>query len=310
MKLNWAVKTIGDWRKLTSQAPISNWMQTWPYAQALWRRDYKKTRIASVEKDGDVIAVMYVQEIKLGPVQIVEINRGPIWIKPKPTLSDLKELALEIRREFPKRWLQSFKWLPEWPHSEKAHQSMLECGFKMKAQTFETIIIDITPSEEDLRKNLEQKWRNSLNKAEKSNLNIKIETSAKNLAPFLTRYNAHKFEKRFVGPSAQFIAEEFKEALNLGDASLLWCYQGEEPIAGLYIFTHGTTATYRVGWNTEAGRKANAHYVLLWETIKYLKKLNVEKFDLGGILSDEEPGLTHFKMGLGGEKYKLLNFYQ
>jgi lipid II:glycine glycyltransferase (peptidoglycan interpeptide bridge formation enzyme) len=67
---------------------------------------------------------------------------------------------------------------------------------------------------------------------------------------------------------------------------------------------HGTSASYRLGWNSPEGRVAQAHYLLVWKAIEILKKQNIETFDLGGILAQDTTGFNTFKQGLNGGHFK------
>jgi lipid II:glycine glycyltransferase (peptidoglycan interpeptide bridge formation enzyme) len=64
-----------------------------------------------------------------------------------------------------------------------------------------------------------------------------------------------------------------------------------------------------VGWSDEAGRKANAHNLLLWRGIDYLKKLGIERLDLGGVNTRVLPGISRFKLGTGGRLLTLAGTY-
>ena len=95
--------------------------------------------------------------------------------------------------------------------------------------------------------------------------------------------------------------EEITTAFQTGDGFLLWAYVDNVPVAGIAILMHGNSGSYRIGWNTEVGRKVNAHYNLLWNAILTLKELGLEYFDLGGIKPDDAKGISHFKTGIGGK---------
>jgi lipid II:glycine glycyltransferase (peptidoglycan interpeptide bridge formation enzyme) len=64
-----------------------------------------------------------------------------------------------------------------------------------------------------------------------------------------------------------------------------------------------------VGWADEAGRKSNAHNLLLWRGIDYLKKAGIERLDLGGVNTRDLPGISRFKLGSGGRVLTLAGTY-
>ncbi|MBW2127632.1 MAG: peptidoglycan bridge formation glycyltransferase FemA/FemB family protein [Deltaproteobacteria bacterium] len=82
-------------------------------------------------------------------------------------------------------------------------------------------------------------------------------------------------------------------------------YEGR-PVGGIAIACHGIAATYLVGWNGPEGRRLKANQFILWQAISYLKLHGFHWFDLGGIDPDRTPGITKFKLGLGGQVYELV----
>ncbi len=302
MEFDWSKKTIGEWRALLMKAQKANWMQTWPYAQACFKRDYKTTRLAVIKKQGAEIGIMAVQEIKLGPIQIVNLFRGPLWLIANPTQAHFLEFAETFKTEFPDKIFQRLRWMPSWEVDQETQSLLEKIGFKKRKEYFLTIWLDLKKSTDELRSDLKQKWRNSLNKSEKLSLEIVKDVSLSRLDLFLKFYVQHKKIKNFHGPTPAFLKEEFSTAFQAGDAFLLWAYVKKRPIAGVAIVIHGKTASYRFGWNTEDGRKANAHYNLLWNAILTLKANGIELFDLGGLKPDEAKGISHFKSGVGGSR--------
>ncbi len=82
-----------------------------------------------------------------------------------------------------------------------------------------------------------------------------------------------------------------------------------EPVAGITVVRHGTSATYLLGWNGPMGRKANANNLLLWSAVRLLKSEGCRWFDLGGLDPWNMPGITEFKRGTRGREYRLVGEY-
>ena len=73
--------------------------------------------------------------------------------------------------------------------------TMKTFGFTKRRETFSTSIINLCLSKEVLRKNLKQKWRNALNKSEKSELEVKVDQTGASLDAFLEGYELDKKKK-------------------------------------------------------------------------------------------------------------------
>ena len=70
--------------------------------------------------------------------------------------------------------------------------------------------------------------------------------------------------------------------------------------------SHGSAATYLLGWNGEEGRRLKANHFLLWNAMLLLKEQGIRWFDLGGFDIDNTPGISEFKLGVNGKRYALL----
>ena len=58
-----------------------------------------------------------------------------------------------------------------------------------------------------------------------------------------------------------------------------------------------------------AGRRAQAHNVLLWRAIEGLKDTGADWLDLGGVDARRAPGIARFKLGLGARLFTLSGTY-
>ena len=90
------------------------------------------------------------------------------------------------------------------------------------------------------------------------------------------------------------------------DGFLLTAKVGTELVAATWSLTHGTTATYLLGWISDRGKRIGAHHLLLWKTAMLLKSNSYSYFDLGGINEESLDGISSFKLGMGGSSYSLI----
>ena len=305
MHLDFSLRTVGEWRDFLNKAERTSWTQTFSYATAVAKVAHESTRFATLQKDSETIGVVAIQELKLGPLHFVTITRGPLWFKGHENSENMKEFMHLMQKTFPKRPLRRIRWMPEWALEKELGFDFIEqAGFKKTKTTFETLWLDLTPSLEELKKKLNRKWRNHLSKAERSPLEISIDNKGAHLDQFLRSYDIFKAQKKFEGPNGSFFKHEIETARPFKDALILWARLNDIPVAGVVVIKHGNSASYRVSWNTAEGRLHNAHFLLLWKAIEILKKMNIQHFDLGGILPDDNDGLNIFKLGMNGTRFK------
>ncbi len=69
----------------------------------------------------------------------------------------------------------------------------------------------------------------------------------------------------------------------------------------------GNRAIYLLGATNEQGMKVKCAYLMQWRMIQWLKETEVVYYDLGGINPEKNPGVYHFKEGLGGQDVLYLN---
>lgn len=305
MTLNYTLRTVGEWRELLKKTHRATWTHTFQFAKAVAKVKQSSTHFVTIERNSEVIGIVAIQEMKLGPIHLVTIHRGPLWIKGHETFANLQEFSTLFNKTYPKRLLRRIRWLPEWHLDDpEAHYFIEKSPFNPTRQSFETLWLDLSPSLSEIRKALQQKWRNCLHKAERSPLTVTVDVTGTHLDVFIKNYEHFKSRKKFEGPNGKFFKEEIQTALPYRDALILWAKQDGIPVAGIAMMKHGDTASYRLGWNTPEGRRSNAHYLLLWRAIEALKSYNITSLDLGGIIPDDNDSFNKFKLGLSNSRFK------
>jgi len=92
---------------------------------------------------------------------------------------------------------------------------------------------------------------------------------------------------------------------NSGQVMVSQMWQGSGVIAAMVFLRHGTSATYHIGWTSDAGRAARAHHVILMKATQELSKKGVSQIDLGFYDTTNAPGLAMFKRGSGADIQSL-----
>lgn len=185
-----------------------------------------------------------------------------------------------------------------------------------------TIKINLIPNETTLLRNLEKDTRNLLNRTFKNNLSVKTSKDSPQVTreQFVTLWQQNAKEKHFNGASDTEIGNLY-EYFKQGQSELIFIFKPDsnEPLAGALIMNNPAVKTshYMHAFSTLEGRKQNASYRLLWESILYAKtKFNSKIFDLEGIYDERYPqstkhwqGFTLFKKGFGGETYTYIGSF-
>lgn len=240
----------------------------------------------------------------------VVIDRAPLWFDGYGSQDHLKAFLQALRREFPKRWGRKIRFIPEMHDSEESRAALIQAGFKHQpGSSYQTYIMDLSKSLDDIKAGLKKRWRNALTKAEKNKMEIQWDQDLTHLEWLLKAYNLDRKIKLYDGPSVNITRALAKGLHAKGDLLLGRAVAGGQTIGAVLIFCHGRGATYQIGWNAQAGRDLGAHYILLWSALEQLKQRGIDSFDLGGVNDKDAKGVKIFKQGLGGAELRLPGIY-
>ena len=306
----WDKATQDDWAGLYTAIPKTNIIQTFPYAKAMRDIRQQVTRFGVIHVNGAEAGLVQIQEIKLlGFIHFVFMDRGPLWFSP---VNDevIHAFFEKMNKDYPRRFGRKRRFIPELPQSDIYQEMMEKNGFTEEHHGYQSIWMDLSLSEEELRANLKSKWRNQLKRAEGTELKVVEDPVLLDLPWLVHHYMEDRMEKKYSGPSPKLIHALCHHAMKQGQTPLfLKALKGRNNIAGILVFVHGSSATYQVGWTGPGGRKTYAHNLLLWQAMLALKARGVKYFDLGGLNEDSAEGVARFKRGLGGEEYQLLGTF-
>jgi lipid II:glycine glycyltransferase (peptidoglycan interpeptide bridge formation enzyme) len=173
-------------------------------------------------------------------------------------------------------------------------------------ESYRTVMLDLRPSLDTLRRGLDQKWRNQLNRAERNGLRVYRDCGSRALSAFAGIYRQMLERKRFVAPGLDSYARMQTALPQRQKLQVFVCEEAGHPVAGLVLATVGATGTYILGATNDLGMRCKGAYLLQWRAIEYMKEQGLEQYDLGGINVRANPGVAHFKRGLGGVEWDYL----
>lgn len=278
--------------------------QTWEYGEAKAASDNSTAIRALVIKGKNPIVVtqMHVKDNR------VAINRGPVVLtRDWKTDHSLGMVALSCLYQY---WVKSKNFTlciaPNFFDNADTHRELLNIGFRQNGWPHRSsILVDLSKSEEQLRKNLHQKWRNQLNRAERLGLGLEIATNEAELAFFVRKYEEAQREKNYSGLSDTFISALGSACSAGSNLKVFYAVANGQKVAAILVACFFDSCHYLAGWNSEDGRKFYAHNYLLWQGLMNCKQMGFKWFDMGGIDPEKHPSITFFKRGIGGSEYTL-----
>jgi lipid II:glycine glycyltransferase (peptidoglycan interpeptide bridge formation enzyme) len=186
-----------------------------------------------------------------------------------------------------------------------------------------TIVVDLTPAEEDILAAMKQKARYNIRLAVRRGVTVRPGT----LDDLPTFYRLSEITGRRDGFGVHSL-EYFRAAYELfGPECVLLLAEVEgETLAGVMVFVHGPTAYYLFGASSDAHREKMPAYLLQWEAMRWARGRGCRRYDLWGIPDADEAtleanftihgqesaglwGVYRFKRGFGGQVVRAVGAF-
>jgi hypothetical protein len=300
-----------EWSELLTRFDDATINQTWSYGSVRWGKD--NLRHLVLKREGMILAAAQLRIVKTPVLKagIAYISWGPMWRlrRRQRDLTYLQQMFRALRNEYVvRRGLLLRVRLNVYDNGSESNEirAMIESeGFRWKASTYRTLLLDLEPSVEQLRMNLTKEWRKNLKKAESNNLRIIQGTGDELYQPVSILYRELLSRKNF---ASRINVDQFRDIQkDLPDPlkmRIMLCEFEGEPIAALVSSNLGDTGIELVAATADKALKLNASYLLRWQTLQWLKDSGCQSYDLCGIDPEMNPGGYQFKMGLAGKAGK------
>lgn len=207
------------------------------------------------------------------------------------------------------------------PGGEAVCADLMQRGWRFSQDQIQfrnTVLLDVSPPEEDILARMKQKTRYNVRLAAKKGVTVRVgdekdfallyrmyaETAARD--GFIIR-EEHYYQtvwKTFSGLKVGRLEAEKVETIQPICQPLIAEVEGE-PVAAVFLFAFAGRAYYVYGMSREAHREKMPTYLLQWEAMKWAKARGCNIYDLWGAPdvfdeSDSLWGVFRFKEGLGG----------
>ncbi|PKN93490.1 MAG: hypothetical protein CVU44_09055 [Chloroflexi bacterium HGW-Chloroflexi-6] len=171
-----------------------------------------------------------------------------------------------------------------------------------------TVILDVSTSEEEMLARMKQKTRYNVRLGPKKDVVVRVGNESD--WPMLYKmYAETSVRDGFVIRDEGYYQTVW--GLFKGMAEPLIAEVDGEPVAAVFLFAFGGRAYYVYGMSREAHREKMPTYLLQWEAMKWAKARGCSSYDLWGAPdvfdeSDSMWGVFRFKDGLGGQVLRTL----
>lgn len=237
---------------------------------------------------------------------------GNYWYLPKgPGVLDVSELKATIKYLKPfaaNNGVFCIKIEPELHDNVSVHKSLVSLGFHKTSPVqpnASTVLIDLTPSVDEIMAGLNQKGRHAIRRGERDGVTTKTvdltEESMKQMFELLNETAAGRFESS-VRPY-EYYKEFWTSLVENGHGQLFFAYVDDHLVAGAFCMLLGTKGLYKDGASVRERTVYGASHLLQWHAIQWMKEHGALVYDFCGaphssVIADESHpfyGIGRFK---------------
>jgi hypothetical protein len=299
VELQWLGSEDAGWERLYATAIRANLLQSWEYGEAKASTSGGVARRGVFTVCGNVLAIMVAIQRWPG---VCRVNRGPLFLR-QPTPAELEGVLQALTRAFRGRVLSI---APNLEGNAENWLRLARCGYRtVKARPWVTVWQDLCLAETTSKAGMASNWRNRLNFADRAGLILDTDQGDDAFKWLVSRHQ----EAAEMNAYSSTPIEILNTLRRAGSMLVFRAKTAGIPVAGIGVARHGCSATYLIGWNGPDGRNLKANHFLLWHSSVWLRNSGVCAFDLGGIDEVNLPGITEFKLGMGGCRVEYVGEY-
>jgi lipid II:glycine glycyltransferase (peptidoglycan interpeptide bridge formation enzyme) len=308
-----------EWSGLLCQFDDASIYQTWSYGAVRWGR----TQLSHVvlKRNGQAVAMAQVRVLKLPAMRtgIAYVRWGPLCrLRGAPfDAAAFQQITQALKHEYVGRRGLLLRVIPPAfesdPFGPEVKINLAAIGMMQPSPSlpYHTLRVRLDQPVAELRKKLDQKWRNCLNSAERNGLQVVQAPTLELYDKFLSAYREMRARKPF--ETTVDVAEFRKMQAELPPPLKLEtfiCEQEGKLLNAIVVSAVGDSAIYLLGATSGDGLKMKGAYLLQWHAIQWLRARGCRWYDLGGINAERNPGVYHFKSGLSGEDAHQLGTFE
>jgi hypothetical protein len=297
------------WHETLLNFGDANFYQTWSYGAVRWGEPRMSHLI--LKKNNRIVSIAQLRIVKIDWLKAgaAYLNWGPLWklkdqkMEMQHFYNMLRALYLEYvdRRGFMLRILP--KIIPE-SEKDAIYNAFKNENFRYSPDPQQTVVVDLSVSMDDLRKNLPKGIRHSLNAAARYRLELSEINDETTFAFVLDIFKEMQRRKNYVAfGSPEEIISIYKDLYNSIKQKMIICKHEGEPVAVMGWQTMGHYGFPIVACTGDKALKLKAGTLLFWKMIEYYKKHGFIGCDLAGVNPKKNPGGYFFKKSLAGRNY-------
>ena len=281
--------------------------QTWPYQECRSQQDKQDVIRAIVrEKCGNVcmMAQVRVKTIPLINSRIGYVQWGPLVRKHDGMICDDPEafrLFADALMDHGLTVLRAVPAVMQNVENQSVVKGLNSVSYSLAHDApYRTFIVDVSDSEEGIRKRLHKSFRRDLKYAEKRDIEIRSGYDQQLFGILSDMYAESKKRKGFQGLEIEEFAIPQCILSESEKMKVFVALQNDQPVSTLLSTELGDSAIVLLAASNEMGLQLGSSYLLWYQACISAHGKGLTWCDLGGIDPDENPNVYKFKSRLGG----------
>lgn len=208
---------------------------------------------------------------------------GKVWYTPKgpsvASLDDLKSLLAEITPFAKKNGVFSYKIEPELPHD--TDMSGIGVRTSPVQYNYATVLVDLSPSLDDILMHMNQKGRHAVRRAERDGVSVKaVDTTDENCKIMYDLLAETGAGAGFAIRPAEYYRQFYRRYGKNGQ--LFFAYFEGRVVAGAFAMVQGKKSMYKDGASVRERPAYGASHLLQWHVMQWAKSRGSLQHDLAG----------------------------
>ncbi|MBI3977248.1 MAG: peptidoglycan bridge formation glycyltransferase FemA/FemB family protein [Chloroflexi bacterium] len=305
-----------EWNGAVAALSTGHILQSWEWGALKGRLGWEPVRLLFT-RGGQVVAAASVlfRRARLPGLAMAYAPKGPCVDTADPaTLGQVLTSLADVAR---RRGAAFLRIDPDISLEQSAALRAVEgAGFRPapeQVQYRNTMIVDLRPSVEELRKRLRQDAKYNTNLARRRGVAV-VEGSADDLPLFYDVYRETSERDHFLIRPYAYYADIWRHFLDRGMARILFARHEEDTLAGAILLVLGDRVWYMYGASRGRHRQLKPNHLLQWEAMLWAKAQGAVSYDMWGLPNVLEPGqpmwgVVEFKQSFGGQIYRWIGAY-
>lgn len=311
------IRAVREEERALYNSVVDHPLQSWEWGE------FRKTTGVAVERLGfyENGTLKKGLQVTFHPLPVIGKTAGyvPKGFQPdEDQLSALKKLGAQHNALFIK--LEPNVSVPA-SEAETQHQALQkflldhDCQPGRPMFTQYSFELDLTPSEETLLQNLASKTRYNVRLAQKKGVEIFENSTQEGLDTYLKILEKTTSRQGFYAHTPDYFQKMWNQLKDTGTMHIFNAVYQQMPLVSWIVFTFNGTLYYPYGASVREYREVMASNLMMWEVIRFGKKMGCTHFDMWGSLGPEpDPknpwyGFHRFKEGYGAQLTEFVGTY-